>query len=296
MDSQHPLYYHCRHDPSYERYGLLQQRTNSFYIIDSDPELLKNVQLTMLRYEFLHFVNIDHFFTFLDKTQQIIDKYKIAGMTEAHINHIKKAAIFKNNDSRIELIQKSINNDNCFLFGLTESTARSMPMDVNHFRLIDNVTKHDKKDKRFNDELQEKLFLVRRLLYVLRGVFEYVTQFVTLQEKIGDFALEMYEKHFARCDPTDTIIPKMVKEELESNQRRIRSINQFYNSIYRSLNKTSFDQSIKEILLQFRSNIYSEELILETKRNYSMFHRTYDIHKIRKILEEEIKTLLKYYE
>lgn len=296
MDTQHPLYYHSQYNPSYERYGLLQQRTNSFYIIDNDPELLKSVQLTIMKYEFLHFVNIDHFFTFLNKTQQTIDKYQIKSVIDAHKDHIKKAAIFKNDELRIEQIQKSINNDNCFLFGMTGSTARSMPMDVSHFRLVDNIIKRHEKDRIFSNDLQEKLFLIRRLLYVLKGVFEYVIQFVTLQEKIGDFGLEVYEKHFSMCNPEDTIIPKMVKEEIEANQRRIRSIKEFYKTLYKGLNKINFDQPIKEIILQFRLNVRSEDSILETIKNYPMFHRTYDFHKIINILEKEANTLLKYYE
>lgn len=296
MDTQHPLYYHCRHNPAYERYGLLQQRTNSFYIIDSDPELLKSVQLIIMKYEFLHFVNIDHFFTFLSKTQKTVDKYQIKSIAEAHIKHIKEAAVFKNNEARTEQIQKFMDNNNCFLFGMTGSTARSMPMDVSHFRLVDNITKRQEKDNLFNNDLQEKLFLIRRLLYVLKGVFEYVIEFVTLQEKIGDFGLENYKKHFAICNPEDTIIPKMVEEEIEANQRRIRSIKHFYNTLYRNLNKINFDQTVKEIILQFRLNVRSEDSILETIKNYPMFHRTYDFHKIIKILEDEANTLLKYYE
>lgn len=296
MDPLHPLYYHCRHDPSCERYGLLQQRSNSFYIIDSDPILLKNVQLTAMKYEFLHFVNIDHFFTFLNKTQKTIDKYQIKSMTESHIAHVKKAAVFKNDESRIEQIQKSINNENCFLFGLTRSTARSMPMDVNHFRLADNIIKRDKKDKLFDSELQERIFLIRRLLYILTGVFDYVIEFVTLQEKIGDFSLERYQKHFARCKPDDTIIPKMVEQEIESNQRRIKSIRQYHDTIYKQINEINFDQPVKQIILQFLSNINSENTILETIKNYPMFQRTYDMNKIRMILESEANMLLKYYE
>jgi len=296
MNSQHPLYYHCQYDSAHERYGLIQQRTNSFYIIDSDPELLKKVQLTIMRYELLHFVNVDHFFNFLTKTQKTVDKYQIKSISEAHISHIKNAAVFKNNKDRTEQIQNFINNNNCFLFGMTESTVRSMHADVNHFRLTDNIIQHQQKDKWFNDDLQEKLFLIRRLLYVLKGIFEYVIEFVTLQEKISDFGLDVFEKHFNICNPTDTIIPEMVKKEMEANQRRVKSIKQFHNTIYKRLNEINFDQSIKEILLQFHLKITSDECILETIKNFPSFQKTYDIHKIRRILEEEINTLLKYYE
>lgn len=296
MDSQHPLYYHCRHDPSYERYGLLQQRSNSFYIIDSDPILLKNVQLCLMKYEFLHFVNVDHFFTFLNKTQQTVDKYQIKSMTEAHITHVKKAAVFKNTESRTQEIQKSINNENCFLFGMTESTARSLPMDVNHFRLTDNIIRRKQKDSLFNHDLQERVFLLRRLLYILAGVFEYVIEFVTLQEKIGDFSLERYQKHFSICNPTDTIIPKMVEKELESNQRRINSIKHYHNTIYKSLNEINLELPVKQILTQFVQDINSEDIIAETMKSYPMFHRTYDINKIKTMLQNEANEILKYYE
>ena len=296
MDTNHPLYYHCQHDPIHERYGLLQQRSNSFYIIDSDPELLKKVQLTMMRHELLHFVNIDHFFNFLGKTQKTIDKYQLQSMIDSHANHVKKAAIFKNDEARVEQIQKSINNNNCFLFGMTESTVRSLFVDVNHFRLTDNITKRDEKEKTFNNVLQEKLFLIRRLMYVLKGVFEYVLEFVTLQEKIGDFGLNAFQQHFDICNPNDAIIPVMVEKELEANQIRIRSIKQFYKAIYKHLNRIDFAQSIKEILKEFDSDVNSKKFAAEAIKDYPAFQNTYDMHKIINILQAEISLLMKYYD
>lgn len=296
MDTNHPLYYHCQHDPMHERYGLLQQRSNSFYIIDSDPELLKKVQLVAMRHEMLHFVNIDHFFNFLGKTQKTIDKYQLQSMIDSHVGHVKKAAIFKNDEARVEQIQKSINNNNCFLFGLTESTVRSLFVDVNHFRLTDNITKRDEKDKTFNNVLQEKLFLIRRLMYVLKGVFEYVLEFVTLQEKIGDFGLNAFQQHFDICNPNDAIIPVMVEKELEANQIRIRSIKQFYKAIYKHLNRIDFAQSIKEILKEFDSDVNSKKFAEEAIKDYPAFQNTYDMHKIIKILQAEISLLMKYYD
>lgn len=296
MNSQHPLYYHCQHDPSYERYGLLEQKTNSFYIIDSDPELLKKVQLIALKYEFLYFVNIDHYFTFLNKTKKTLDKYQIKTMTQAHFGHVRNAAVYLNNTARIENIQKTLNNDNCFLFGMTLYTARGIPMDVNHYRLIDNIIKHETKDKIFNNELQEKLFLIRRLLYILKGVFEYASEFVTLQEKICDFGFDEYKKHMNICHPEDTIIPRIVEEQKSTEQIRIRSIQQLYNTIYKRLNETNFDQSIKEILEEFSSRMWEEGCITEAEKNYPLFQTTYDIKKIRGIIKNELITLLKYYE
>jgi hypothetical protein len=296
MNPQHPLYYHCQHDPSYERYGLLEQKTNSFYIIDSDPELLKKVQLIALKYEFLHFVNIDHYFTFLNKTKKTLDKYQIKSMTQAHFGHVMNAAVYLNNTARIENIQKTLNNDNCFLFGMTLYTARSIPMDVNHYRLIDNIIKHETKDKIFNNELQEKLFLIRRLVYILKGVFEYALEFVTLQEKICDFGFDEYKKHMNICHPEDTIIPRIVEEQKSTEQIRIRSIQQLYNTIYKRLNETNFDQSIKEILEDFSSRMWEEGCITEAEKNYPLFQTTYDIKKIRGIIKSELITLLKYYE
>jgi hypothetical protein len=296
MNLQHPLYYDCRHDPTHERYGLLQQRTNSFYIIDSDPELLKKVQLIAMRYELLHFVNIDHFFTFLGKVQKTIDKYQIKSMAQSHSGHVRNAAVYLNNTARIEQIQKTLNNDNCFLFGMTLFTVRGIPMDVNHYRLIDNIIKNESKDKVFSDELQEKLFLIRRLLYILKGVFEYALEFVTLQEKICDFSLDQYKKHMNKCHPEDTIIPKIIDQQHETNQIRVRSIQQLHDTMYKRLNETNFDQSIKEILQQFHSRIENDDILAEAEKNYPLFQTTYDIRKIRGIVKSEIITLLKNYE
>jgi len=295
MDSHHPLYFQCRHDPSHERYGLLHQKSNSFYIIDSDPALLKKVQLTAMRYEVLHLVNIDHFFTFLEKIWKILDKYQIKSMTEAHHIHELRAAVYLNDKSRTEDIQKFLNNDNCHFFGMTVSTTRSIPLDINHYRLQDNIIKHQKKDKLFNDELQEKLFLIRRILYVLKGVFEYSTEFVNLQESICNFGLKEYQKHFAICNATDTAIPKIVEGEIESNEIRVKSIQQLYNTIYKRFNEINFNQSNKEILLQFISTIWAKECITEAEEQYPDFQMTYDINKIRGILRNEINNLIAYY-
>lgn len=296
MDPQHPLYYHCQHDPSYERYGLLEQKSNSFYIIDSDPILLKKVQLIALKYEFLYFVNIDHYFTFLDKTKKTVEKYQIKSMTQAHAGHVGKASVSLNIGDRINNIQKIFNNDNCFLFGLTEHTVRGMSMDVNHFRLGDNIIKHETKDISFKNELQERLFLIRRLLYILKGIFEYVLEFVTLQEKICDFGLDEYKKHMNICHPEDTIIPKIIEEQKDTEQIRVRSIQQFYNTLYKRLSETNFDQSIKEILEEYSSKIMEEGCMTEAEKNYPLFLRTYDIDKIKNIINNELTKLLKYYE
>jgi hypothetical protein len=295
MDTPHPLYYQCRHDPSHERYGLLEQRSNSFYIIDSDPVLLKKVQLTAMRYEVLHLVNIDHFFTFLEKTWRTVDKYQIKSMTEAHHKHELRAAVYLNDKSRTEHIQKFLNNDSCHLFGMTVSTSRSIPLDISHYRLQDNIIKHQKKDKLFNDELQERLFLIRRILYLLKGAFEYATEFVNLQERICDFGLEEYQKHFAICNPTDTVIPKIVEGEIESNQIRVKSIQQLYNTIYKRFNEINLNQPIKEILLELISTIWANECIMEAEEQYPDFQMTYDINKIRTILKNEINNLVAYY-
>jgi len=296
MNTQHPLYYHCQHDPSYERYGLLEQRSNSFYIIDSDPELLKKVQLIALKYEFLYFVNIDHYFTFLDKTKKTVEKYQIKSMTQAHAGHVGKASVYLNIGERINNIQKNFNNDNCFLFGMTEHTVRGISMDVNHYRLLDNIIKHETKSKSFNNELQEKLFLIRRLLYILKGVFEYVLEFVTLQEKICDFGFDEYKKHMNICHPEDTIISRIVEEQKDNEQIRVRSIQQLHNTLYKRLNEINFSQSIKEILEEYSSKILEEGCITEAEKNYPLFQRTYDIDKIRQIIKDELKKLLKYYE
>ena len=88
----------------------------------------------------------------------------------------------------------------------------------------------------------------------------------------------------------------MVKKEIEANQIRTNSVKQLYKTIYKRLNEINLDQSIKETLLQFYSSIMSDECVLEAIKEFPQFQRTYDIHKIKKILEAEINVLLKYYE
>ena len=298
MDTQHPLYYHCKYDPSYERYGLLHNRSNTFFIIEHDLELIKKVQLTAMRYEVLHLVNIDHYFNFLDKTQKTVDKYQIKSMTDAHSAHARNAAVYLNDKSRIDSIQKVIDNHNCEMFGLTVTTAWSTIADVNHYRLTDNIIKHESTGENSNHDyaLQEKIFLIRRILYLLKGVFHYVKEFVTLQEKICDQGLVEYQKHFALCAPSDTTIARMVREELEINQIRLRSIQQLHDTIYKRFNEINLNQSSKSILLEFSSTIWSNDCMLEMEKRYPEFQPSYDINKIRTILKNEVLDLIKHYD
>ena len=121
-------------------------------------------------------------------------------------------------------------------------------------------------------------------------------EFVTLQEKIGDFGLNAFQQHFDICNPNDAIIPVMVEKELEANQIRIRSIKQFYKAIYKHLNRIDFAQSIKEILKEFDSDVNSKKFAEEAIKDYPAFQNTYDMHKIIKILQAEISLLMKYYD
>jgi two-component sensor histidine kinase len=88
----------------------------------------------------------------------------------------------------------------------------------------------------------------------------------------------------------------MVEKELEANQIRIRSIKQFYNAIYKHLNRIDFAQSIKEILKEFDSDVNSKKFAEEAIKDYPAFQNTYDMHKIIKILQAEISLLMKYYD
>jgi len=294
MNTQHPLYYHCWQNPNYERYGLLRQRDNSFYIIDSDPILLKNVQLVLAKYEFLNIVNIDHYFTFLDKTQKTVDSLQIVELTKQHNNHVSHAAIFKNNANRIKDVQKNINNDNCFMYGLTLSSSRAIPADVTHFRLTDNIIQHLEKNTVFDSEIQEKAFLIRHLLYTLKGVHKYLTQFVSLQETIGDLGLNVYKDFFSICNPKDNTIPQLVEQELKTNAIRLNSLTAFCNTIFKEINLIDLQQSTKDILLQVETVVsnsqYLDQKTIEICVDYQ---RTYDMNRVAVIVTNEILRIVK---
>lgn len=298
MDSQHPLYYHCRYEKnSSERYGLLRQRDNSFYIIDHDPILLKNVQLLMSKYEFLYFVNIDHFFTFLPKTNDIVKKANIESLTEHHNFHVSKAAIHMNDETRINDIQKKINNDNCYLFGMTLSSARSLPVDVNHFRLTDNIVQHKKKNKIFDEEIQEKLFLLRRLTYVLKHTLNYLTNFIFLQENITEMGLNVSKEFFNVCNPHDSDIPNLIKKELEIDSVRINSIKYYHDALFKILNDIDLQQTINDFLSEFKSKISKQVIVgYQAKKYYLDYHPHYDMKRTTDILTKEIENILKHYE
>lgn len=294
MHLENPLYYHCYHSPDIDRYGLIRQKDNSFYIVDNDPELLKNVQLVLSKYELLHFVNIDHFFNFIEKTNNIVDTINIQSLTEQHNYHISNAAVNINKDRK--QVQQNINNDNCFLFGLSLNTIRALHIDVNHFRLIDNVIQHKHKNDLFDEDVQEKAFLIRRLLYVLKHTNAYLRQFFSLQESIGNFGMSVTKKFFKICNPEDTVIPKLIEEEVETNNRRFESFNTFSQMIFKSINELDLSKSIKNILVDFIEILESGRKIEDDSKKFNKkYNRYYDMHRIKTIVKNDCEKILKHY-
>lgn len=294
MHLENPLYYHCYHSPNIDRYGLIRQKDNSFYIIDSDPTLLKNVQLILSKYELLHFVNVDHFFNFIEKTNNIVNTINIQSLTEQHNYHISNAAVIQNEDKK--QVQQNINNNTCFLFGLSLNTIRSLHVDVNHFRLIDNIIQHEHKNKLFDEDVQEKAFLIRRLLYVLKHTEAYLKQFFSLQEDIGNFGMSVTKDFFKICNPEDTLIPNLIEEEVKTNNRRLESFNTFAQMLFKSINDIDLSKSIKNILLDFIETLDHGQIIeAESKKFNKNYIRFYDMHRIKSIIKNDCEKILKYY-
>lgn len=295
MNPKHPLYYHCYHDTKHERYGLFQQSTNSFYIIDNDPKLLKKIQLLLQKYEFFHLVNIDHFYTFLSKMQDLLDDYKIEELNKNHISIVRNAAIYTNDQTKIEQIQKIINNDNCYLFGLTVSSARSLPLDMTHYRLSDNIIKHDKISERFDNVIQEKLFLLRGLTYVLKSSSDYMTRFVTLQEKISNLGLEVSEEFYQTCYPEDKNIKMLIEKERVVDDIRFNSILEYKKILYKILNQLDYQKPVEELLINFLSSLEnSQEILIEEKSQFAQ--RSFEVNRIEQVLRDFAKNILKRYE
>jgi len=291
INTQHPLYYNCSYNSSTERYGLVHPRDNCFYIIDNNFKVLKNVQLAMLEYELLTIVNIDHFFTFLSKTQKILDKYQIEGLTDNHNNHVARAAIINNTEEKASQIQKTINNDNCFLFGLNRLMSYVIGLDRNHYQLGDNIIKHTEKPKSFDSNLQEKLFLIRRLVYVLEATADYLTQFASLQENISLDGLQIYKEHFELCYPNDTKVSKVIERDIEIEYLRKETIRLYIGTVYKFINNLDLDQSIKNIILMLSSKLPSiaDQTLLDNPTSMP----SYESNRIRHILDYELNKILK---
>jgi len=291
ITSEHPLYYNCPHSEGIERYGLLRQKDNCFYAIDNNFEVLKTVQLLMMRYEMLSIVNIDHFFTFLPKTQIIIDKYQIDALTNNHNAHVAQAAIINNNEERIQKIQKEINNNNCFLFGLTQSTARNLYVDINHFRLQDNIIQLTEKPKTFNEDVQEKLFLLRRIVYVLNALQTYLLEFARLQERISTDGLIAYKDYFKLCYPLDTKFEKIIEKDLAIERQRPATIKLYINTVYKKINQIDLGKSIKELIVEMIAD--TSWIAEETLIDHLDHIPAYEAGRISKILHKDLTSILK---
>jgi hypothetical protein len=293
IKNTHPLYYDCKHNPTLERYGLLDSNENFFYIIDNNLEVLKLVQLIMRRYENLNIVNIDHYFSFLSKTQSIIDKYQIDALKNNHNKHVANASIIQNNNDRIKNIQLEINNDNCFLFGVTPMSAQALPIDSNHFRLLDNIIRFKNKPNTFNDDVQEKIFLIRRIVYVLNALLEYLTEFSKLQEQITTDGLKIYKEYFKACQPQDTKFLKILEQDLTIEELRPTTINLYIRTVYKFLNELDLNhhRSVKDIILELCSKI--KFISKQTHLDNPTAIMSYESYRITKILDEDLNSILK---
>ena len=288
------LRHDCPHHPEKERYGLLKPNDNCFYIIDYDFDVLKNVQLAMLQHEFMVITYIDHFFTFLPKTQQLIDKFQIDALTENHNNHVANANIIQNQGDRIEQVQKTINNDNCFLFGLTPQSARSYAMDHTHFRLVDNIITHSEKPDSFDEDVCEKLFFLRRVFYIVSSLEEYLLEFARLQERIGIRGLTSYKEYFKNCYPEDTHFEKIIDRDIDLEHRRKKTIKSFIQTVQIFINKLDLKKSVPELIEDILAML--PDISRETyKRNPSTM-RSYESNRISLVLQKELQSILKAYE
>ena len=292
MKSTDPLYLDCSHNPTSERYGLIRPNDNCFYIIDSNFEVLKNVQLVMMKHEFLAITYIDHFFDFIPKTQMLVDKYQIDSLTQSHNNHVARAGISLNDKTKINSIQRSINNDNCFLFGMSPMTMRSYTMDLNHFRLHDNIIQHTSKPKTFDDDVCSKLFLLRRILYVTHSIHEYLLEFARLQERISTNGLTMYKKHFKDLNPSDNKFSSIIDREIAIDASRFETIDAFIKTVHGFINNIDLNSTIPTIITEFCKTL--EDLEKTTYTNTPSLVRSYEAHRIVTILTDDLMTILNH--
>lgn len=292
MESNNPLYFDCAYNPTRERYGLIRPNDNCFYIIDSNFEVLKNVQLVMMKHEFLAIAYIDHFFDFIPKTQMLVDKYQIDSLTRAHIKHVSRANISLNCKTKINSIQRSINNDNCFLFGMSPVTMRSYTMDLNHFRLHDNIIQHTSKSKAFDDDVCSKLFLLRRILYVTHSIHEYLLEFARLQERISTDGLNIYKKHFKDLNPSDNKFSNIIDREIAIDASRFETINAFIKTVHLFINDIDLNSTISKIIIDFCETLKDLEKI--TYDNTPSLIRSYEAYRIVAILTEDLMTILNH--
>jgi len=295
MNLTHPLYYDCQYNPAYERYGLLHQSNNCFYIVDTDPKILKTVQLILQKYEFFHLVNIDHFCTFLPKMQKILDESQIEELTQNHFEIVRHAAIYNSNETTIDQIQKNINNNNCGLYGLTIPSARSLPLDMTHHRLIDNIIKHDNIPKQFDIIIQETIFFLRRTIYILEKTINFFTQFATLQEKISTLGLDVSAEFYQMCYPEDTTIKSLIEKERNIDHVRFNSLLEYKKIIYKILNQLNYENSIQKLLAEFLSLLEQSQHMLEAV-NPDTTQRTYEVNRTNQVLTNFIISTIKKYE
>jgi len=289
MDKSILLPLDCNYSES-ARCGLLNYNDNSFYLLDfeGNVDILKKIQFILMRYECFLFVELSKHFSYFDQLEKQLDQTHNKVMEEFikyTINHIE-LSLPKNYRQEKEIIQKRINNNNCFLYGLsTPSLANPYSLDLKHGVFSFYIIKKEKKSIAFNNELQEKIYFLHSILSMFNtysGHFRFMYDYNTTNLIYGIDQLSEFLKltNQSSADLNDLL-------QNESNNLKTENtalLTHIERDLMIILNNLNYSESLDEIATEFDNQI-TNNFLNETNSSQMRAH-------LRGLLKQFLKKLL----
>jgi len=241
-----------------------------------------------MKYDSFLFVELSKHFSYLNQLEKQLDQTQnklIEQFVKRRINHIE-LTLPKNYRQEKEIIQKGINNNNCFLYGVSPNTLKNpYSLDVKHGDLSFYIIKKEEKSIAFNNELQEKIYFLYSVLSIFdtyskvsRFMYEYNT--TNLSYGIDQLTEFLKLTNQSNADLNDLL-------QNESNNLKTENtalLTHIESDLMIILNNLNYLESLDEIATEFNSQI-TKFFSNETNSTQMRYH-------LRGLLQEFLKKLL----
>lgn len=213
MDVTKSKYFFLNQAETETRFGLLYNKENKFYMIDTNYKIIKLVQFLFLKYRMFTVINMR----------------KIAGASD------------------------TIDNNKCHLLGCSMPVVRNYQVDADVVRQDAKICLSTTPAENFNVELQEKVMFVRQILNLSWSIISaHINKEKSRIEDIHN-GLDEFSEYASLVLPGDENIPEFVKIEKDIRLQSIMSIESMFTSVINLLNSYDlYTTPVEELRRKFK--------------------------------------------
>jgi len=269
---------------------LWHPNENVFYILDTSFQKLKFIQILLAKYYDLPVANVDVFFNLFKKLKNTATLHSTHLSTREHegyLKSIKSTSLNKN-------YQQELNNNNCFLFGLHDTTLRQLDVSITNTKKPNQIVKHDENNTAHNKELREKIFLLRYILCYIDASIDYYSTLGQAQHQLNQQSTLEFGNFFKLCYPLDTKIQQIVQDETEWHNDFKSEIFTYKSVLMQLLIQLDYSRPNAEVLSQLIALLKIK--FFDIFQSVSNVSRSNHINLLKHAFSQQLTTLLQHHE